>query len=148
MVTIEVKKIRAEETQPLRHLVLWPHIEHVEDCVIDIDDREDAMHLGVFVGGELRCICSLFELSSPRLTPENPIRLRAMATHPDSRGQGLGRRLVEFAIEQARMKGYDMLWCDAREVALGFYTSLGFEVIDQWYEVPKIGPHKTMYFPL
>ena len=44
--------------------------------------------------------------------------------------------------------GCDILWCDARKVALGFYRKMNFEEIDEWYEVRNIGLHKTMYFKL
>jgi len=132
----------------MRHVVLWPHRPRVEDCVIDIDHREDALHLGALMNGEVVGVCSMFEMATPKLVHAKQQRLRAMATHPDVRGSGAGAALVREAIAQARKRGADVLWCDARAVALGFYAKLGFHVIDEWYEVPIIGPHKLMYFDL
>jgi hypothetical protein len=54
-------------------------------------------------------------------------------------------KLVEEAKRRIADMGYDVLWCDARKVALGFYERLGFDRIDEWYEVPLIGPHQLMY---
>lgn len=145
---MEVRIISAQETRPLRHLVLWPHIEKAEDCVIDIDTREDAIHIGAFENDQLISVCSLFELSSQRINQAKQYRLRAMATHPNFRGMNAGKRVVQFALELTRNKGFDVLWCDARQVALGFYEKMGFSLIDEWYEVPKIGLHKTAFYQL
>ena len=37
-----------------------------------------------------------------------------------------------------------VLWCDAREVAFGFYERLGFGFMNEMYELPDVGPHRTM----
>lgn len=140
-----VRQITAEGTRALRHEVLWPHIENLEDCIIDIDERKDAIHLGAFHKGRLVSVCSLFEMNTPKLEFENQYRLRAMATHPDCRGLNAGKSIIEYALKLLADKSYDVLWCDAREVALGFYGKLGFDFIDEWYEVPNVGAHKLMY---
>ncbi len=139
------QQIDANETKPLRHLVLWPHIAKEEDCIIDIDSREDAIHLGAFINDRLVSIGSLFKMNSPKLYVENQYRLRAMATHPDFRGKNAGKVLIEKACELLKQKGVEVLWCDAREAAIGFYTALGFQLLDETYEVPCIGPHKFMW---
>lgn len=145
---MQVEQISAEETKPLRHKVLWPHIELEKDCVIDIDQREDAIHLGCKdAQGNIIGVCSLFEMTTPKLDFPKQYRLRAMATDPEVRGAGAGRRIVQHALELIESKGYDVLWCDAREVALGFYERMGFDRIDEWYQVRNIGPHQLMYFP-
>ncbi len=145
---MEVKIISPELTHSLRHRVLWPHIDREDRCVIDIDEREDAIHLGTFAQNQLVSIGSLFELKSPRLNFEKQYRLRAMATDPDFRGTGSGKLLIEFAIELLRSKQVGVLWCDARLKATGFYKRLGFALVEDVYEVPLIGPHQFMYFEL
>lgn len=143
---MEVREIYAAETRNLRHKVLWPHLSNSEDCIIDIDEREDAIHLGAFVNGSLVGVCSLFEMETPKLQGNRMYRLRAMATDPSVRGTGSGRAIVEHALALIHSKGYDLLWCDARKVALGFYERLGFDRIDEWYEVRNIGPHQLMFY--
>ncbi len=145
MKTFEVKIISPDLTRPLRHRVLWPHIEKVEDCVIDIDGRADAIHLGVFDGEKIVSIGSLFQMDSNKIQFEKQYRLRAMATDPDYRGQNAGRVLIEKSFELLKEKGVDVLWCDARKIAVGFYESLGFSKLPEEYEVPKIGPHYFMW---
>jgi GNAT superfamily N-acetyltransferase len=145
---MKVSEITSEDTRALRHRVLWPHIEKEEDCVIDIDKRADAIHVGTFDGEKLISVLSLFEMTTPKLEHKKQYRLRAMATDPEYRGRGAGRLAVIEALKLVGEKGYDVLWCDAREIALNFYAKLGFELIDEWYEVPKIGLHKLMYMEL
>ena len=129
-------------------MVLWPHIELEEDCNIEIDQRADAIHLGAFYDGQIISVCSLFEMKKERLNFATQYRLRAMATNPNFRGKSVGKQLVEKAIEIIKEKGYEVLWCDARKVALGFYEKCGFSVKGDFYQVKNIGLHKLMYFPL
>lgn len=147
--SFSVRLIPPESTRRLRHEVLWAHRPHISDCVIDIDHREDAIHLGAFNDQErLVGVCSLFEMSTPKLMGDRQLRLRAMATHPSVRGMGAGAAIVNEAIRLAGGMGYDLLWCDARKVALTFYAKLGLDRIDEWYEVPAIGLHQLMYYRL
>ena len=144
--TFETKRIAPEQTQALRHLVLWPHMPNPESCVIDIDHREDARHIGAFKDGEIVGVCSLFDMRTPKLPDAKQYRMRVMATHPNVRGMGAGKAVVEAALETVASLQKEVLWCDARKVALGFYSRLGFEEIDAWYDVPNIGPHKLMFY--
>jgi len=146
--SIKVKSIHPLATRPLRHKVLWPHISLEEDCNIDIDQREDGIHLGSFYEDKIISVASFFKMHSDKIDFSHQYRLRAMATDPDYRKLGSGRELLTSAFEILRKKEADVLWCNAREVALGFYSSLGFEVIDEWYDIPVIGPHKFMYYSL
>lgn len=141
----EVKRITAPECKPLRHQVLWPHIERLEDCNIDIDLREDAMHYSTVVDGKIVSIASFFAMPTDKLDFEKQYRLRAMATDPNFRKMGMGRVLIEQALQDLKDTGVDVLWCNARKMALGFYESLDFDVIDEWFEVPHVGMHKLMY---
>lgn len=143
---MKVTRITPEMTRPLRHKVLWPHIDLLKNCIIEIDEREDAIHLGAWIDDRLVGICSLFQMSTTKLPDDRQYRLRAMATDPEIRGSGAGAAIVKYALQLTRTMGYEVLWCDAREVALGFYERMGFVRIDEWYEVRNIGPHQLMYY--
>lgn len=145
---MEARQITAEQTRDIRHRVLWPHKARMEDCTIDIDHRADAIHLGTFDGDRIVSVLSLFEMNTPKLDYPRQYRLRVMGTDPDYGGKGAGKLIVDLAKDLLSQKGYDVIWCDARKVALGFYEKLGFAIIDEWYDVPEIGPHKLMYFEL
>lgn len=147
--SFSVRLIAPEATRRLRHEVLWAHRPNISDCSIDIDRRSDALHLGAFDEQErLVGVCSLFEMATPKLEGTKQIRLRAMATSSAVRGMGAGAAIVQEALRLAGGMGYDLLWCDARKVALGFYAKLGFGRIDEWYEVPLIGLHQLMFYRL
>lgn len=143
-----VKQIPHEYTHHLRYKVLWPHRLNEDDCTIDNDDSPDTIHLAVIVDEKIICIGSLFRLSSDKLDFKNQYRLRAMATDPDYRGNHAGRVLIEYAIRILRHQNVDVLWCDARIIAVGFYQKLGFDLRDDIYEIPLIGPHKFMWTKL
>ncbi|MDD1727131.1 MAG: GNAT family N-acetyltransferase [Methanothrix sp.] len=57
-------------------------------------------------------------------------QLRWLLLHPDLRGRGMGRRLVEEAVAFAREAGYStiFLWTvDSLPAAAGLYKSVGFQ---------------------
>ena len=137
--------ISSQETRSLRHLVLWTHLPSPDVCVIDIDNREDAFHVGIFDQHRLVSIGSFFTMESPRLKMKPQYRLRAMATDPDYRRMHAGRLLIDFAVERLRNENIQVLWCDARLIAVPFYESLGFNKEPDVYDVPLIGPHHFMW---
>lgn len=60
-------------------------------------------------------------------------RLRLLLLEPAARGLGLGRRLVEAAVQFAREAGYRemVLWTHSvLSAARGIYASVGFEIIE------------------
>ncbi len=148
-ITIEI--LNSVQTQELRHLVLWPHIQAQKECTIDIDDCANAFHLGAVIKGRVVSVASFFQTNTEKLNALVPdahkhYQLRAMATHVDYRREGAGREIINFALNKLKKMNIDILWCNARKVALDFYLNQDFESIDQWYEVPPIGPHKLMYY--
>jgi ribosomal-protein-alanine N-acetyltransferase len=60
------------------------------------------------------------------------VHLLDVATHPESRRQGVGRALVEQAIAVARTHGAKRLFLEVRrsnEAAIGLYKAAGFEEV-------------------
>lgn len=58
--------------------------------------------------------------------------LEQLSVHPDAAGAGLGRALVEAALDWARKQGYvSMTLCTFRDVPFNapFYASCGFDVV-------------------
>ena len=157
----EVHELRPEETRELRHRVLWPHKRSAQECVIDVDEADHATHLGVFMAepapwgvsldgraGALVGVCSLFDQPCTRCAVpwenEDALRLRVMGTLPEVRGRGAGAALIAGALDEVVRREKSVLWCDAREVAFGFYERLGFGFMNEMYELPDVGPHRTM----
>lgn len=60
---------------------------------------------------------------------EQTAKLRLFYLHPDSRGQGLGRRLLQNCMEWARSRGYTrmVLWThESHEAACKLYQGFGW----------------------
>ena len=60
--------------------------------------------------------------------PERPgaMRVRQVAVSADCRGQGLGRKMLDFAVRLAVREGFSAVTVHARETAAGFYRKMGF----------------------
>jgi predicted GNAT family N-acyltransferase len=75
-------------------------------------------------------------------------QLRGMATDPAVRGAGVGRLLLDASLTLVAGRGGDLVWCDARTTAAGFYERAGFTVVAGPYDKPGIGPHVGMLVEL
>ena len=73
-----------------------------------------------------------------------PWQLRGMATDPAVRGTGAGRALVAEGLARVAALGGDLVWCDARLAAVGFYERMGFTVVTEQFDKPEGGPHLGM----
>ncbi|MDB5262434.1 MAG: family N-acetyltransferase [Adhaeribacter sp.] len=58
-------------------------------------------------------------------------QIRFMAIHPDYQGQGLGKILLHYLEEKARLQGARFITLQAREAAVTFYQNCGYTVMAQ-----------------
>lgn len=137
--------ITSNETYPLRLEVLWQHKNSLEECKLDIDDLESTFHIGAFKHGELVSVGTFLVQRNEKFEEKYQYRLRAMATSPKVRGENFGKKVIDFALTELKNRAVELLWCDAREIAIGFYEKMGFRILGDFYEVPMIGKHKLMY---
>ncbi|PZO22294.1 MAG: GNAT family N-acetyltransferase, partial [Flavobacteriaceae bacterium] len=59
--------------------------------------------------------------------------------------KGFGEALVKHAENDVRARGGKIIWFNAREVAVGFYKKLGYEIIGEPFDIADIGKHYVMY---
>ncbi len=141
-----IQKIRAVDCLSLRSQVLLPHKE-IRDCRIDGDDEETSFHLGAFKDGKGPFAIASFIRESHRHFSESSkqYRLRQMGVHPNHRRLKVGKKLLEEALLELNKRDATLLWCHARQVAYGFYESLGFEYFSSEFKIDVIGPHRSMF---
>ena len=153
---IDVIQGHAEDLREVRFKVLWPFLTSAEEANIDIDASEGAIHLAGVVDGEIVGCASLFVQDCDRypgmFKNQKVYRLRAMGVLKEVQGMGVGAAIIKNAETLCSSENASVIWCDAREVAWGFYSKLGFKYAaceDGYecdaYEVRNVGLHKMMY---
>lgn len=140
---IKIKNISAQETYEIRLSVL----RNNNDLPYKFEGDEDGstFHLGAFYEKKLVGIAT-FMKSNPEAFDVEQYQLRGMATLPEVRGMGAGKKLINKAIEILEERRITVLWCNARKEAVGFYENLGFKIMGEEFEVPKVGAHFKMYY--
>jgi predicted GNAT family N-acyltransferase len=143
-----LKELPTADIRKLRHEVLWPHKDSYKDCVIEPDEVDTTFHMGA-LDNDIVVGTSTFLIDiNDKFDTTSQYRLRAMATSPTVRGKKVGRQIIEASIKKLKHMGIELIWCDARLEATGFYEKLGFKMKGDIYHVPEIGPHKLMYLNL
>jgi ribosomal protein S18 acetylase RimI-like enzyme len=150
-----IERVEKHKVYPLRLQVLRPG-GVLSDCVFPGDEDAHTLHLAAFDSGtELVGVASFYRASLHAVFGDHPVQLRGMATHPSVRGKGYGKALVRFALHffsaneaDLSEKAPDVMWCNAREVAVLFYESLGFQIASPRFDIPGIGAHRVMYLKM
>ena len=120
-----------------------------KDAVFEGDENQDTRHFGAFSDGSLVGVVTIF----PAPMPDDPSRpgtwqLRGMATAPEVRGAGCGARLLEACHRHVQDCQGELLWCNARVPAQGFYERHGWTPTGAVFVIPTAGPHIRMYIAL
>ncbi|MEA1786699.1 GNAT family N-acetyltransferase [Arenibacter sp. GZD96] len=141
---LKVKAIRAVDTYAVRHPVLRAG-KPIDTCAFAGDDLDTTFHLGCFYEDELIGVASFLENDHAEHHLINAGQLRGMAVLQTHQGKGIGKILLTFGEAQLRTKHKSVVWMNAREVAVPFYTKLGYAIIGNVFDVPGIGPHYVMH---
>ena len=72
---------------------------------------------------------------------EGVFRLRGMVTVPECRGAGLGGALLDRGVTLVARQGGQLVWCNGRTGAVGFYRRHGFAPVGDEFDTPGTGPH-------
>jgi predicted GNAT family N-acyltransferase len=143
---ITVDEVPGEITLALRSAVL----RGGGPAVLPGDDAPDTFHLAARDDeGRVLGVVRFSPAPCPwRPDAGAPWQLRGMATDPEVRGAGAGRLLLADGLIRVGARGGDVVWCDARVSAAGFYERFGFAVVTEAYDKPGIGPHVGMVIDL
>jgi predicted GNAT family N-acyltransferase len=139
---IEVKKISASDTYPVRLEVLRKNIPLPYQFNGDLDP--DTFHLGVFKNNQLIAVSSYMKAENSNFKGSQ-YQLRGMATLSEHQGLGAGKLMMEKAV--AILKEFDIncLWCNARVVAVPFYEKQGLKTFGDKFNIQYVGDHYVMY---
>ena len=145
---LKVEKVSSYVVRPLRHKVLRPELP-LEASIMPTDDQYDAAHFMIKKDGNILCVASIYCESFEAMPVKRAYRLRGMATEPAEQGKGYGARVFNGAIQYLKKEtDVEILWCNARVTAFGFYEKMGFTIVGKEFDIPNLGPHKTGYFKL
>ncbi len=108
------------------------------------DSDEQSFHLGAFVENKLVSVASFYFDKHPDIDEPYQYRLRGMATLPEFQHQGFSKELLKMAFPIIKQNQCKLLWCNARESAIGFYEKVGFIKLSEVFDIPEIGPHILM----
>ncbi|RBM19040.1 GNAT family N-acetyltransferase [Streptomyces sp. PT12] len=142
--TIRTEVVPRDAVLDLRWRVLRPgHPRNAAEFAEDA--REDTYHLAAFdgEGAEVLACVSLFPEPLPG-DPRVAHRIRGMASAPAVRGRGFGAALLGAAGTEAALRGAELLWCNGRVEAVGFYVRHGFSVVGEEFVIEGVGPHHVM----
>jgi GNAT superfamily N-acetyltransferase len=149
MVGLQVGIVDPSATRRLRRAVLRPGLAPSQP--MPGDDVPSAVHIGVTdVDGAVVGTCFVFPEPCPWRPDELPSwHLRQMASAPDRRGQGIGALVLAGAVDYVRSRRARLLWCNARETAVGFYARYGFVGHGELFlDTEHPVPHLQMSFDL
>jgi GNAT superfamily N-acetyltransferase len=115
-----------------------------ESAILDHDDDPDTRHFGAFDGARLVGVATFFPEPCPLRPGKRAWRLRGMATLEEMQRRGGGSGLVAEGVRVARADNAELIWCNARVSARGFYEKLGFTTSGDEFVLPVAGPHYVM----
>ena len=76
---MEIKRLTAVETYPVRHPVLRPG-RPIEDCFFMLDDHPSSLHLGLELGSSIVSVISALPIQCSVFPNYKAMRLRGIAT--------------------------------------------------------------------
>ncbi|AVI94512.1 putative GNAT family N-acetyltransferase [Oenococcus oeni] len=99
----------------------------------DLEIEKNNLFYGITIHEHLIATFSLFD--EELLTAH----LAAFAVKKDFQKQGLGSRLLKYAIDDLRNRGYKQIKTNARTSAHGFYLKNGFKDLGRRYHNSRLG---------
>jgi GNAT superfamily N-acetyltransferase len=141
---MEIKKINAIDTYPVRQEVLRKG-KPIETCRFKGDDDDNTVHFGLYQKEQLIGIISIFKEKNNLFQEKNQFQIRGMAVLEEFQGKGFGAELVKVAENYCINQNVDLIWFNAREIAVSFYKKLGYTSIGDSFLIPDVGIHFAMY---
>ncbi|ABW33370.1 GNAT family N-acetyltransferase [Acaryochloris marina] len=139
---ITLTRTTADHILKLRHQVLRPGLPIAEVIFAEDQDQETRHYGAIHQHGEIICCATLI----PSTWHGEPAwRLRAMATAPGWRNQGIGTGLIRYLLEDLQESNQARpIWSNARVSSARFYRELGWREVSEQFENGNAGLSVTM----
>ncbi len=144
LLTTEIHKVNAEIIRPLRHSELRKGEDFSTTSYLRDDDNK-TFHMACVKADKIVACATFYPEPSKKAKAANAYRLRGMATESYFQRRGYATDLMSVSFQELKIRNCDMLWCNARLVAVDFYKSMGFKIAGDLFEIEGIGPHYYMY---
>jgi predicted GNAT family N-acyltransferase len=145
-----VQRVDLAAILPLRAAVLRPGLP-LESAHFPGDQAPETQHWAALgADGQVLAVASFYRVGlpggqTPVAASSSVWQLRGMATQVVWQGKGPGGALLRGILKALRDQYPGaLLWCNARERAVGFYERHGFRVTSPQFEIPGVGPHFVM----
>ena len=140
----DIKKISAEKTQAIRHLMLRQG-RLIEDCVFVGDKDPQTIHLGAFTENKLVGVLSAYQKNTSAFDVKESYQIRGVAVLTTAHRKGIGRALMAHIEQILQQRKIDLIWLNARITAVDFYTALAYQQKGNAFEIEGIGTHYCFY---
>ena len=141
---VNIRKVDAERIRPLRHSELRKGQDFSTTSYLK-DYELDTFHMACIVDDKTVTCATFYPEKSTKIKTENAYRLRGMATDSRFTRKGYASNLMAESFKELKKRDCDMVWCNARLVAVDFYKSVGFKITGELFDIEGIGPHYYMY---
>ena len=142
--TYQIRQITSRETFSVRHPVLREG-RPIEDCIFEDDDLETTYHFGLFLGESLVGVATFLSNKNSTFKENTQYQLRGMAVLQSHQNLGLGDAILKNGEQFLISKNIDMLWFNAREIAVNFYKKNNYQIIGKSFKIKGVGIHYVMY---
>ena len=141
---VNITKVEADKVRPLRHSELRKGQDFSTTSYLE-DYEVDTFHMACIVDDKIVTCATFYPEKSIKIKSDNAYRLRGMATDSNSQRNGYARDLMNDSFKELKKRDCDIVWCNARLVAVDFYKSSGFKITGEIFNIEGIGPHYYMY---
>jgi predicted GNAT family N-acyltransferase len=141
---VNIRKVDAKKVRPLRHSELRKGQDFSTTSYLK-DYEADTFHMACIVDEKIVTCATFYPEKSSKIKSDNTYRLRGMATDYSFQRKGYATDLMNESFKELKNRDCNMVWCNARLVAVDFYKSSGFKITGEIFDIAEIGPHYYMY---
>ena len=141
---VNITKVEADKVRPLRHSELRKGQDFSTTSYLE-DYEVGTFHMACIVDDKIVTCATFYPEKSIKIESDNAYRLRGMATDSNFQRKGYASDLIAESFKELKKRDCDMVWCNARLVAVDFYKSVGFKITGELFDIEGIGPHYYMY---